>query len=265
MPNFCANLTWLFQEHEFLDRFAAAADAGFTAVEYLFPYDYKADDIAARLSRHKLKAVLLNVAPGYVAGGERGISALPERKAEFREAVMTARIYAQTSGCTRVHLMASIASGPVALETYKDSIKFTCESLPDLTVLLEPINNRDIPGYLMNDFDLAERLIAELKLPNLKFQFDIYHRQIIHGDVIRGLERLMPIIDHMQIASVPGRNEPTTGELDDATVLKTIDAMGYTGYIGCEYKPATTTVEGLGWMKQFSGAATKAAVPPSRQ
>ena len=253
MPNFCANLTWLFQEHAFLDRFAAAADAGFTAVEYLFPYDYSADDIAARLSKHKLKAVLLNVAPGDVAGGERGLSALPDRKADFRKAVDQARIYADTAGATRVHLMASIASGPEALATYKDSIRYTCEKLNDLIVLLEPINNRDIPGYLMNDFHLAEQIITELKLPNLRFQFDIYHRQILHGDVIKGLEHLMPMIDHMQIASVPGRNEPTTGELDDAKVLRVIDAMGYRGYIGCEYKPATTTVEGLGWMKAFSG------------
>jgi len=265
MLKFAANLTWLFQEWDFLDRFAAAADAGFTAVEYLFPYDYSADDIAARLSRHKLKAVLLNVAPGDVAGGERGLAALPDRKEDFRKAVKTARLYADTAGCTRVHLMASIASGPQALATYKDSIRYTCEALHDLTVLIEPINNRDIPGYLLNDFNLAEQIIAELKLPNLKFQFDIYHRQILHGDVIRGLERLMPIIDHMQIASVPGRHEPTTGELDDALVLVTIDAMGYTGYIGCEYKPATTTVEGLGWMKKLNAAAAAEAVPPSPQ
>jgi len=261
MLNFAANLTWLFQEHAFLDRFAAAADAGFTAVEYLFPYDYSADDIAARLARHKLTAALLNVAPGNVAAGERGLSALVDRKAEFREAVKTARIYADTAGCKRVHLMASIASGPEALAAYKDSIKYTCETLQDLTVLLEPINNRDIPGYLLNDFNLAEQIITELKLPNLKFQFDIYHRQIIHGDVIRGLERLMPIIDHMQIASVPGRHEPTTGELDDALVLRTIEAMGYDGYIGCEYAPAAGTVAGLGWMDRFRDAA--AAAPPS--
>jgi len=233
MLKFAANLTWLFQEWNFLDRFAAAADAGFTAVEYLFPYDHSADDIAARLSRHKLTAVLLNVAPGDVAGGERGLSALADRKGEFREAVKTARIYAEASGCKRVHLMASIASGPAALATYKDSIKYTCEMLQDLTVLLEPINNRDIPGYLLNDFNLAEQIIAELNLPNLKFQFDIYHRQIIHGDVIRGLEHLMPIIDHMQIAGVPGRHEPSTGEL-----------------------------AGLKWMDQFRDAA--AAAPPSR-
>jgi len=252
MPEFAANLSFMFTEWDFLDRFQAAADAGFTAVEYLFPYDYSADDIAARLARHKLKAVLLNVAPGDVAGGERGLSALPDRKDDFRKAAQMARVYADTAGATRVHLMASIASGPEALATYKDSIKYTCELFHDRTVLLEPINNRDIPGYLMNDFHLAEQIITELKLPNLKFQFDIYHRQILHGDVIRGLEHLMPIIDHMQIASVPGRNEPTTGELDDAKVLKAIDAMGYTGYIGCEYKPATTTVAGLGWMKAFS-------------
>jgi 2-dehydrotetronate isomerase len=263
MLKFAANLTWLFQEWDFLDRFAAAADAGFTAVEYLFPYDYGADDIAARLARHKLTAVLLNVAPGDIAGGERGLSALADRRGEFREAVKTARIYAETSGCKRVHLMASIASGPAALATYKDSIKYTCEALQDLTVLLEPINNRDIPGYLMNDFNLAEQIITELNLPNLKFQFDIYHRQIIHGDVVRGLERLMPIIDHMQIASVPGRHEPTTGELDDALVLRTIEAMGYDGYIGCEYAPAAVTVAGLGWMDRFRDAA--AAAPPSRQ
>jgi len=265
MLNFAANLSWMFQEWSFLDRFAAAADAGFAAVEYLFPYDHKPDDIARRLSRHKLQQVLFNLPPGDLSKGERGLAALPERQGEFRASVKTARDYARATGTPRLHLMSSIAGGDAALATYRDSIQFACENLDGLTVLIEPINTRDVPGYLMNDFGLAERLIAELKLPNLKLQFDIYHRQVIHGEVIDGLERLMPITGHIQISSVPGRHEPLSGEVDDRRVFETIDRLGYTGHIGCEYRPAAGTLQGLGWMKQFSAAAAPATAPPSRQ
>jgi hydroxypyruvate isomerase len=265
MPDFAANLSWMFTEWSFLDRFAAAADAGFRSVEYLFPYDHKPDDIARRLARHSLKQVLFNLPPGDLSKGERGLAALPERREEFRASVKTARDYAQATGTTRLHLMAGICQGEAALAAFRESIKFTCESLHDLTVLLEPLNPRDNPGYLLDDFGLAERLITDLKLPNLRLQFDIYHRQIIHGDVIRGLEALMPITGHMQIASVPHRHEPTTGELDDLRVFQTIDRLGYDGFVGCEYQPAAGTLEGLGWMTRVSGAATAAAAPPSPQ
>jgi 2-dehydrotetronate isomerase len=253
MLRFAANLTWLFQEWPFLDRFAAAADAGFTAVEYLFPYDHPPDEIARRLARHNLKQVLFNLAPGNFAAGDRGISVFPDRRDEFRAAIAMGLTYARATATPRLHLMAGAASEPQALATYRDAIKFTCEAAAKegIDILIEPINNHDIPGYLMNDFGLAERLITELNLPNFRLQFDIYHRQRLHGEVTRGLEALLPITRHIQIAAAPLRREPTTGELDDRHVLKTIEALGYDGYIGCEYGPAAGTLEGLSWMKNL--------------
>lgn len=250
MPRFAANLSWLFQEWPFLDRFAVAADAGFTAVEYLFPYDHDPDVLAAHLARHKLKQVLFNVAPGDFAGGERGIAGLPDRRADLEAAVLLALDYARASNTSRLHLMAGIASGAAALARYKDALRFACEAADRhaIGIVIEPINQRDIPGYLMSDFNLAESIIAELNLPNLGLQFDIYHRQLIHGDVIRGLESLMPVTRHIQIAAAPDRSEPTTGELDDRHVLSVIDRLGYDGFVGCEYRPATDTLSGLGWM-----------------
>jgi 2-dehydrotetronate isomerase len=250
-PRFAANLSWLFQEWSFLDRFAAAADAGFTAVEYLFPYDHAPGDIARRLARHGLTQVLFNLPPGGFAAGERGIAALPGREQEFRASVETALHYARATGTPRLHLMAGVAAGDGAMAAYRDALKFACAAAArdDIDILIEPINGRDIAGYLMNDFGLAERLIGELGLPNLKLQFDIYHRQILHGDVTRGLETLLPITGHIQVASVPGRHEPTTGELDDVRVFETLKRLGYCGHIGCEYRPANGTLAGLGWMK----------------
>jgi hydroxypyruvate isomerase len=253
MPHFAANLSWLFQEWDFLDRFAAAADAGFTAVEYLFPYDHPPDEIARRLARHNLKQVLFNIAPGDIAAGERGIAVFPDRQGEVRAAVARGLTYARATGTPRLHLMAGIASGPQAMDCYRDSIQFACEAAAKqgIGILIEPINTNDIPGYLMSDFNLAAQLIAELKLPNFGLQFDLYHRQRIHGEVVKGLEALLPITRHMQIASAPLRHEPTTGELDDRFILQTIDRLGYDGHIGCEYRPANGTLAGLGWMKSL--------------
>jgi 2-dehydrotetronate isomerase len=248
---FAANLSWLFLEWPFLDRFAAAADAGFTAVEYLFPYDHAPGDIAQRLSRHGLKQVLFNLPPGDFASGERGLAGLSGRREEFRASFETALNYARATGTPRLHLMAGIAVGDAAMASYRDAIKFACEAAArdGIEILIEPINGRDIPGYLMNDFTLAERLIGEMNLPNLRLQFDIYHRQILHGDVTRGLEALLPITSHIQVASVPLRREPTTGELDDRRIFETLTRLGYAGFIGCEYRPAAGTLAGLSWMR----------------
>ena len=253
MPRFAANLSWLFQEWDFLDRFAAAADAGFTAVEYLFPYDHPPDEIARRLAKHNLKPVLFNIAPGDFAAGERGIATFPGRRDDVRAAIARGLAYARATGTPRLHLMAGIASGPEAMDCYRDSIRFACEGAAkeNIDILIEPINDRDIPGYLMNDFGLAARLIGELRLPNFGLQFDIYHRQRIHGEVVKGLEALLPVTRHMQIASAPLRQEPTTGELDDRYILQTIDRLGYDGHIGCEYRPANGTLAGLSWMKRL--------------
>jgi hydroxypyruvate isomerase len=256
MPNFAANLSWMFQEWPFLDRFAAAADAGFRAVEYLFPYDYKPDEIAKRLAASKQRLVLFNLPPGDLVGGERGLAALPERRDDFRASVEMGLQYALATGAPRLHLMAGNTSGDAALTTYKDALHFACDAAArhGLDILIEPLNRRDAPHYLLNDFALAEKLIVEFKLPNLKLQFDIYHRQIIHGDVIRGLEALLPITGHIQVASVPGRQEPCSGELDDLRIFETLEGLNYTGFVGCEYTPAAGTLAGLGWLDRVLSA-----------
>jgi hydroxypyruvate isomerase len=257
MLNFAANLSWMFQEWSFLDRFAAAADAGFKAVEFLFPYEHRAEDIAARLARYGLTQALFNLPPGDFAAGERGMACLPDREPDFRVSVEKALNYARTLGSKRLHLMSGNGSGDRALARYRESLKFACEATAThgIEIVIEPLNKRDAPGYLLNDFSLAERVIRDLDLPNLKLQFDVYHRQILHGDVTRGLEDLMPLIGHIQIASVPARAEPTSGELDDLRIFRTIERLGYQGFIGCEYKPANGTLAGLGWLARISAPA----------
>jgi hydroxypyruvate isomerase len=253
MPKFAANISWLFLEWDFMDRFAAAADAGFSAVECLFPYDHDADAIAQALARHDLVMALVNLPPGDLAKGERGLAALPERGADFRAALDTALRYADATGARRLHAMAGIARGEAAMKTYKDSLALACDTAGPhgVTITIEPLNRRDVPGYLLDDYDLAAQVIADVARPNLKLQFDIYHRQILHGDVVRGLEALMPVTGHVQIASVPDRAEPLSGELDDRLVLKTLDRLGYDGFVGCEYRPANGTLAGLGWMESL--------------
>ena len=256
MPNFAANLSWLFQEWPFPDRFAAAADAGFSAVECLFPYEHKPDEIAKRLAANGQRLVLFNLPPGDLAGGERGLAALPERRDDFRASLETGLRYALATGAPRLHLMAGNASGDAALAAYKDSLRLACEAAArhGLEIMIEPLNRRDAPRYLLNDFGLAERIIAELALPNLKLQFDIYHRQVIHGDVVRGLEALLPVTGHVQVASVPARQEPCSGELDDARVFEVLDRLNYDGFVGCEYAPAAGTLAGLGWLDRVASA-----------
>jgi hydroxypyruvate isomerase len=253
MPKFAANISWLFLEWDFMDRFAAAADAGFSAVECLFPYDHDADAIAQALARHDLVMALVNLPPGDLAKGERGLAALPGRGADFRAALDTALRYADTTGARRLHAMAGIARGEAALKTYKDSLALACDMAGPrgITITIEPLNRRDVPGYLLDDYGLAAQVIRDVARPNLKLQFDIYHRQILHGDVVRGLEALMPVTGHIQIASVPDRTEPLSGELDDRLVLKTLDRLGYDGFVGCEYRPANGTLAGLGWMESL--------------
>jgi hydroxypyruvate isomerase len=251
MLTFAANLSWMFKEHDFLDRFAAAADAGFEWVDYLFPYDHDPDDIAERLARHKLKLALFNAPPGDLAKNERGFACLPARRAEFRSALAIALIYARATKAPRLHLMAGIPEGgrDTALAAYKDSLNYACDMAPEMDILIEPLNPVDAPGSFLDDFDLARQVIAELKRPNLKLQFDIYHCRMIHGEVLHHLEALLPITGHIQVSSLPGRHEPTTGQVDDIAVLRAVERLGYTGIIGCEYNPRAGTAEGLGWMK----------------
>ena len=253
MPRFAANLTMMFNEWDFLDRFAAAADAGFTAVEFLFPYDFPPDAIAERLARYGLTQALFNCPPGDWAHGERGFAALPERRGEFEASIDKALVYARATGVGRLHLMSGNApsDNPDALAAFESAVLYACDRTIDLNIdiLLEPINPRDVPGYFLNNFDVAAAVIRRLGRPNLKLQFDIYHRQIIHGDVVHGLEALLPITGHVQVSSVPHRHEPCSGELDDAYVFRALDRLGYDGYVGCEYRPKGKTLDGLGWMQ----------------
>lgn len=255
MPRFAANLNWMFTEWPLADRFAAAADAGFAAIEMLDPYALPPDLLAEKLARHRLTPALFNMAFGDSNAGERGLAALPDRVPQLREAVRTALLYAHATGAKRFHLVAGKAerSDPRAEAAYRKAVAFTAETLgPDgIEVVLEPINNRDIPGFFLNDFDFAESLIRDLALPNVRLQFDIYHRQILHGDVAVALARLMPLIGHIQIASVPSRNEPDGEELNYPFLFGELDRLGYAGFVGCEYRPRTTTLEGLRWFAPY--------------
>jgi hydroxypyruvate isomerase len=255
MLQFAANLTMMFTEWAFLDRFGAAADAGFQAVEFLFPYDQKPEEIAARLQRHKLTQALFNMPPGDWAAGERGMAALPGRFEEVKAGVDRALVYAEATGVKRLHLMAGIASRHArdSMACYEQAVTYAAQRLAErgIDLLLEPINARSMPGYFLNDYGQAEALIHRLALPNLRLQFDIFHRQIMHGDISAALARLMPVIGHVQVASVPQRHEPNTGELNDAQIFATLEALNYNGFIGCEYNPRAGTLAGLGWLREM--------------
>ena len=257
MPRFAANLSMMFTEVPFLDRFEAAAKAGFTAVEFLFPYEFPAKEVGDRLHRNGLTQALFNLPPGNWAAGEKGFAALPERFDDLKESLVTALPYAQATGVKRLHLMAGIAerSDRKAVDAFTKSVAHTAEFFAPhgLDVVIEPINARNVPGYFLNDFNFAFDLINELKIPNLKLQFDIYHCQIIHGDVTMHLRKMMPVIGHTQIASIPSRNEPDGEELNYPFVFAELDRLGYTGFVGCEYNPRGKTTDGLGWFKPYAG------------
>jgi len=257
MPRFAANLTMMFNEVPFLDRFGAAAKAGFTAVEFLFPYEHSPDDIGRRLAANGLTQALFNLPPGDWAAGEKGFAALPDRFDDLKQSLHTALPYVKATGVKRLHLMAGIArrDDRKAVEAFYKSIAWTAEFFAPhgLDVVIEPINPRNVPGYFLNDFGFAHDLINELKIPNLKLQFDIYHCQIIHGDVTMRLREMMPIIGHMQIASIPSRHEPDGEELNYPFVFAELDRLGYGGFVGCEYNPRGKTTAGLAWFKPYAG------------
>ncbi|MBL8711200.1 MAG: TIM barrel protein [Rhodospirillaceae bacterium] len=252
MPRLAANISMMFTEWDFLERFEQARLAGFQAVECLFPYDHSAEQLAAALQGTRLAPALFNLFPGDWAGGDRGLAALPDRAEEFRQSVDQALHYASATGCGRLHVMSGLAAStdPEARATYVRALRLAADRAAhaDIDILIEPINSRDMPGYFLNSFDLAVDIIAEVSRPNLRLQFDIYHRQIIRGDVLTGLRELLPLIGHVQIAAVPARHEPGTGELDDLRILRSLDELGYGGFVGCEYRPAAGTLAGLGWM-----------------
>jgi hydroxypyruvate isomerase len=257
MPRFAANLSMLYTEHPFLDRFAAAARDGFRAVEFLFPYAFDPATLARALADHGLQQVLFNAPPGDWDAGERGLACLPGRETEFRAGMARALDYAAALACPRLHLMAGIApagADAAALRaTYTANLAWAAaQAAPrGVDVLVEPINPRDMPGYLLNRQDDAHAIVAEVGAPNLKVQMDLYHLQIVEGDVTTKLRRYLPTgrVGHLQIAGVPLRHEPDEGELNPAHLFAVIDELGWDGWIGCEYRPGAGTTAGLGWLR----------------
>jgi hydroxypyruvate isomerase len=263
MPVFSANLSMLFTEHAFLDRFDAAAKAGFTGVEYIAPYDFEAGQIADRLKRNRLTQVLFNLPPGDWGKGERGIAVLPDRVDEFRAGVDKAISYAKALGCTQINCLAGIAPAGVDRATleavFVENLKFAAPKLKaaGIKLLIEPINTIDIPGFFLNTTKQALDIIAKVSSDNLYVQYDIYHMQIMEGDLARTIEKHLGQIAHIQLADNPGRNEPGTGEINYPFLYDHLDRIGYTGWVGAEYKPKNGTEAGLGWFNEIS--ATKNA------
>lgn len=259
MPRFAANLSMMYQEHGFLDRFAAAAADGFGAVEFLFPYEHDAATLRARLDGNGLVQALFNAPPGDWAAGERGIAALPGREDEFRSGWLRALDYAGALGNDRLHLMAGIVPADADrarhLDIYRENLRYAAQTAAGqgVTVLIEPINPRDMPGYLLNRQDEAQAIRRELGMANLLVQFDCYHCQIVEGDVSMKLRRDLGDggVGHIQIAGVPQRHEPDLGELHYPYLFELIDELGYTGWIGCEYRPRGGTAAGLGWLRDW--------------
>jgi hydroxypyruvate isomerase len=263
MPRFAANLSMLYTEHDFLDRFAAAAADGFEAVEYLFPYDYDSAVLAQKLSDHGLQQVLFNAPPGDWDAGERGMACLPGREAEFRDGFKRALDYAKALDCPRIHVMAGLIpakADPAALRaTYLSNLSWAASAASSAgrEVLIEPINTRDIPGFYLNRQDVAHAIVQEIGAANLKVQMDLYHCQIVEGDLAAKLRQYLPTgrVGHLQIAGVPQRHEPDVGEINHDYLFQVIDEVsaqcGWQGWIGCEYRPQAGTRAGLGWFAPF--------------
>jgi hydroxypyruvate isomerase len=258
MPKFAANLTMLFNEVPFMDRFEQAANAGFEAVEFLFPYDFAAEDIRAKLQGNKLALVLHNLPAGDWAAGERGIACHPNRVDEFRAGVAKAISYARVLEVGQLNCLAGKLPDGVSAQqahgVFVENLRFAAGELKKagLRLLIEPINTFDIPGFFLNRTDQALVILKEVGADNLFIQYDIYHAQRMEGEIAATLRDRLPQIGHLQLADNPGRNEPGTGELNYAFLFKHIDAIGYTGWIGCEYKPKAATVDGLGWRKSLT-------------
>lgn len=251
MPRFCANLNFLFTEVPLIERLDAAAKAGFKAVEIGSPYEVTAVDLAARLKSNGLALALINTTAGDGAKGERGRSALAGREKDFDADLETALAYCAATGCKLIHVMAGLVHQGARRETFVANLKKAAPKAAavGVTLVIEPINRRDIPGYFLNRLAEARAIIYEVGAPNLGLQFDIYHRQVEDGDVAVAMKEYAALTRHYQIANPPDRGEPDAGDLNYTWLLKEIDASGYKGWVGCEYKPRRTTVEGLGWTK----------------
>ena len=256
MPKFAANLSMMFQEVPFLERFEAAARAGFGAVEFLFPYEHPAEEIRARLRGNGLTQVLFNLPPGDWAAGERGLAALPGREGDFRAALARALEYAKVLECPQLHAMAGMVPASATREqcraTYLANLRSAAAAAKaqGVRLLIEPLNARDMSGYFLSTSGQARDVIAEVG-DNLYLQMDLYHCQITEGDLSERTRALWDIISHFQIAGVPGRHEPDVGEINHPFLFELIDSLGYTGYIGCEYRPKGATLDGLGWATRY--------------
>jgi hydroxypyruvate isomerase len=257
MPQFAANLSMMFNEVPFLDRFKAASAAGFTAVEFLFPYEYSPEEVAAKAKAAGTQVVLFNMPAGNWGAGERGITGLPGREQEFREGVDKALLYAEHLGTARLHAMAGIApagaDAAACRATLIANLKYAAEKLAakNITLLLEAINTRDMPGFIVSTQKDSHAICEAVAAPNLKMQMDLYHMQVMEGDLATSLKRYSSECGHIQIAGCPERHEPDTGEVRYEYLYRVIDEIGYQGWLGCEYRPAGKTTEGLAW---FSAA-----------
>ncbi len=257
MPKFAANLTMMYNEVDFLDRFEAAARSGFKGVEYLFPYPFGKDELAERLEQHGLTQVLHNLPAGDWGAGERGIACLPDRVGEFQDGVGAAIEYAQALGCKQINCLAGISPAGADPETVRatfvSNLKFAADKLKQagIRLLIEPINTRDIPGFFLSHTQQGLDIMDDVGSDNIALQYDIYHMQIMEGDLAPTIERNLAHIAHMQLADNPGRNEPGTGEINYPFLFGFIDRLGYDGWIGCEYKPAARTEDGLDWIKPY--------------
>lgn len=257
MARFAANLTMLFNEVEFLDRFAKAHQVGFQAVEFLFPYAYEPQVLAEKLSQFNLEQALFNMPPGDWDSGERGFAAIPGREDEFQRSVDIALTYAKALKCKKVHAMSGLVDNRYSyeqhVETFINNIRYAADKFAEhsIDLLIEPLNSRDVPGYFIAHQRDAVELIKLVNRPNVKLQFDVYHAQIMDGDLTVLIRDLASYIGHVQIASIPDRHEPSEGEVNYQHIFDQFDITGYQGWIGCEYKPKKTTLEGLVWLQKY--------------
>lgn len=248
MPKFCANLTWLFTELPFIERFAAAKEAGFDGVEVLYPYESNAQDIVNEVVRNGLQIALINCPPPNYAGGDPGWAAVPDLQERFRRDFKRALRYARTLGARHLHIMAGEASGDDARACFIDNLRWAAAEAPKQSLTIEPISPQAMPGYFLNDFRLAREVITEVGAENLRLQFDAFHAANMTGDVIGTWEAMADLVVHVQVAQPPARSEPDKGQVDYPAFFARLDSDGYDGWVSGEYKPATTTAKGLGWM-----------------
>jgi 2-dehydrotetronate isomerase len=271
MPRFAANLSFLFDEVPFLERFGEAAHAGFRAVEFAFAYEYRIQELVAEQRAHRLDVVLLNAPPGDWEQGDRGLASIPGREHEFAAGISNALQYAQALSCSRIHVMAGVVPADAddaererRMRMYVRNLRAAAAEAQaqGVTILIEPINPRDMPGYLLTTQAQAHAVRSEVGARNLKVQMDFYHAQIVEGDLTEKLRHFLPYIGHVQIAGVPGRHEPDGGEVNYGYIFKMLDELKYDGWVGCEYRPAQGTAAGLTWLYRLLDRRPAASKTP---